>query len=93
MKFPFEIKAGQVIVLAGRPGMGKTSFAVWGSLSLAYENIPVGYFSLEMSKDILKRKYGSNILKIPFIDLMHSDILKNTSMSFSLNKELLKFRI
>lgn len=39
----------ELIILAGRPGMGKTAFAIKSAWILAKQNIPVGFFSLEMS--------------------------------------------
>jgi replicative DNA helicase len=39
-----------LIILAGRPGSGKTAFALNEILNLANNNIPVLLFSLEMSK-------------------------------------------
>jgi len=43
-----------LIIVAGRPGMGKTSFALNMAQHLAIkEKIPVGVFSLEMSSDQL----------------------------------------
>lgn len=55
-----------LIILAARPGMGKTSFA----LSTVYNilkntNKYVGFFSLEMSKDQLIKKLLSYETKIP----------------------------
>ena len=41
-------KPGDMIVLAGRPGMGKTSFALNMALEVAKENNTVAFFSLEM---------------------------------------------
>lgn len=38
-----------LIILAARPGMGKTSFALQIATSAAEYNFPVGFFSLEMS--------------------------------------------
>jgi replicative DNA helicase len=41
-----------LIIIAGRPSMGKTSFAVGMARNIA-ENLPVAIFSLEMSKEQL----------------------------------------
>ncbi len=41
-----------LIIIAGRPGMGKTAFALNIARNVAVEsNIPVAFFSLEMSKE------------------------------------------
>lgn len=48
------LQGSQLIVIAGRPGMGKTSFAVNIAQYVAVkENIPVALFSLEMSREQL----------------------------------------
>ncbi|MDD5016858.1 MAG: replicative DNA helicase [Eubacteriales bacterium] len=48
------LQGSQLIVVAGRPGMGKTSFALNIAQHIAVrQNIPVAIFSLEMSSDQL----------------------------------------
>ncbi|MGC8719309.1 MAG: replicative DNA helicase [Thermodesulforhabdaceae bacterium] len=43
---------GDLIIIAGRPGMGKTAFALNIARNVAVEEkIPVAFFSLEMSKE------------------------------------------
>jgi replicative DNA helicase len=43
---------GDLIIIAGRPGMGKTAFALNIARNVAIEeNLPVAFFSLEMSKE------------------------------------------
>lgn len=45
---------GQMVVVAGRPGMGKSSWAMNVAVHNAlHDKIPVGYFSLEMSTESL----------------------------------------
>lgn len=44
-----QYEGGNLIVVAGRPGMGKTAIAVNEACELAYKSIPVLIFSLEMS--------------------------------------------
>ena len=44
---------GQLIVIAGRPGMGKTALAMNIAINVVKNKIPVIYFSLEMSSDEL----------------------------------------
>ncbi|HEY9222332.1 MAG TPA: replicative DNA helicase [Lutibacter sp.] len=43
----------ELIILAARPGMGKTAFALSCALQVAKLQIPVAFFSLEMSKEKL----------------------------------------
>ncbi|MGE5496288.1 MAG: replicative DNA helicase [Burkholderiales bacterium] len=48
------LQGSQLIIIAGRPGMGKTSFALNIAQHVAVkENIPVAIFSLEMSREQL----------------------------------------
>jgi replicative DNA helicase len=58
------------IVIAGRPGMGKTSFALSIVSHVAIDNnIPVGFFSLEMSEEQLGFKILSERTDINLKDL------------------------
>jgi len=49
-----------LLVIAGRPGMGKTSVAWHLALNQAKNNIPVGFFSLEMTDRELVQKLLSS---------------------------------
>ena len=50
------LKPGDMIIIAGRPGMGKTGFAINIALSIAKQNLNVLFFSLEMpAQQILNR--------------------------------------
>jgi replicative DNA helicase len=50
-------KASELTIVAGRPSMGKTSFALNIALEAAVEHrVPVAIFSLEMSKDQLAER-------------------------------------
>ncbi len=42
-----------LVILASRPGMGKTSFALNIMMNVAQRDVPVMFFSLEMTKDQL----------------------------------------
>jgi replicative DNA helicase len=46
-------QGGDLVIIAGRPGMGKTSFAMCEALHAAMQGYGVGVFSLEMSDDSL----------------------------------------
>lgn len=50
------LQPDNLIILAGRPAMGKTSVAWQMALNQARNNIPVGFFSLEMSNRQLIHK-------------------------------------
>ncbi|MEO0135074.1 MAG: replicative DNA helicase, partial [candidate division WOR-3 bacterium] len=48
------IQNGDLIIIAGRPSMGKTAFALNLATNVAVRNrVPVAFFSLEMSKELL----------------------------------------
>lgn len=48
------LHGGELIIVAGRPGMGKSSFAVnIAEHAAVKENIPVAIFNLEMSKSMI----------------------------------------
>jgi len=52
-------KNQQVVIVAGRPGMGKTTFGINIAYRLAKQNTPVGFFSLEMSHTELTKKFAA----------------------------------
>lgn len=45
------MRADELTVLAGRPGMGKSSLAGWASVICAQLGVPAGVISLEMSRE------------------------------------------
>ncbi|RMG91505.1 MAG: replicative DNA helicase [Candidatus Dadabacteria bacterium] len=48
------LQPSDLIIVAGRPGMGKTSFVLnIAHYASVHENLPVGFFSLEMSREQL----------------------------------------
>lgn len=60
-----KIRPQNLILLAARPSQGKTALA----LNIAYnisKNIPVGFFSLEMSFNELSYRLLSNVSNVPF---------------------------
>lgn len=65
-----EITSGwqksDLVIIAGRPAMGKTSFALSIAKSIAVDHhIPVAFFSLEMNKVQLVNRLISNVCEIP----------------------------
>jgi len=50
------LQDGELLILAARPSMGKTAFALNIALNLASRQIPVGVFSLEMSRSQLAHR-------------------------------------
>lgn len=45
------LQKSDLIVIAARPSVGKTAFAINLALNIAKDNVPVGIFSMEMSLD------------------------------------------
>lgn len=69
-----------LIILAARPGMGKTAFVLNEILECGLNGIPVAFFSLEMStKQIIGRLLsiisGVDITKINNFNLSHEEVL------------------
>jgi replicative DNA helicase len=52
-EFTTGFRGGELIFIAGRPGMGKTSFALSMALNMAKKGASVGFLSLEMPRDQL----------------------------------------
>ncbi len=51
---------GDLIVIAGRPGMGKSSYALWEARKSAEQGYPVAYFSFEMFARSLVSRMAAN---------------------------------
>ncbi|MBF0125419.1 MAG: replicative DNA helicase [Magnetococcales bacterium] len=59
------LQAGDLIVVAGRPSMGKTALALnFAANSALKHRVPVGIFSLEMSKEQLAMRLLSSVASI-----------------------------
>jgi len=96
-KFTHGWQKGDLIILAARPSVGKTAFAI----NLAYNaavkmNQPVAFFSCEMGADqIMKRLISStsmvNSEHIQTGDLMGSELAKISSAVDALKKTTLYF--
>ncbi len=64
-KFTSGWQKPDLIILAGRPGMGKTAIAVSMIMNPAIKNsIPVAFFSLEMSKEQLVARMQSQLSEV-----------------------------
>ncbi len=64
-KLTFGLRPGEMIVLAARPGIGKTSLALNVAERLILdEKIPVGVFSLEMTADQLALRMACSKAKV-----------------------------
>ncbi|MCL1891219.1 MAG: replicative DNA helicase [Coriobacteriia bacterium] len=58
------MRAGDLLILAARPGVGKTSFALNIAINAAKANIPIAFFSLEMPSVQLTQRILSAEAKI-----------------------------
>lgn len=70
--------AGDLVIVAGRPGMGKTAFVLNEAKHQAKQNIPVGIFSLEMvTRQLLGRfiseEFGIESSRIKYNNLTISE--------------------
>jgi replicative DNA helicase len=68
------MRPGEVTLLASRPSMGKSAFALNVGLEAARDGKCVGIFSREMSKDELRRRLIANLAQINLFDLMRGEI-------------------
>lgn len=69
---------GNLIVVAGRPAMGKTAFALSLVRNMAVEKkIPLAMFSLEMSKVQLVNRLIANVSKVSIERIRSGQIAKN----------------
>lgn len=57
-------QAGDLVILAGRPSMGKTAISIQKILNIATKGIPVIFFSSEMPSDQISLRMLSNLSKI-----------------------------
>ncbi|WP_445453123.1 replicative DNA helicase [Flavobacterium sp. 25HG05S-40] len=80
-----------LIILAGRPGMGKTAFALNEILECALSGIPVGFFSLEMSTEQIIGRFlsimsGIDSTKVKNMDLSESELKYIKQCAFTLSQ-------
>lgn len=72
---------GHLIIIGARPGVGKTTFCCNLCVNMAIDqNIPVGFFSLEMSHEEITKKFLSNISNVDHQKLARGEL---SSLEFS----------
>ena len=73
----YQFRNSEIIILASRPSMGKTDFALNVALNVAYEgHVPVLYLSLELSKELVVKRLlsiTSRINKMKFFSAFLND--------------------
>ncbi len=68
-------QASDLIIIAGRPAMGKTAFALSLAKNIAADyKIPVAFFSLEMSNQQLVNRLLSNVCEIPGSKILNGQL-------------------
>ncbi|WGH27723.1 MAG: replicative DNA helicase [Candidatus Shikimatogenerans bostrichidophilus] len=70
------LQKSDLIIIASRPGMGKTSFSLSLAFNILKKKIPVGFFSLEMSYFQIMTRLISFFVKIPYDKLKMFDFKK-----------------
>ncbi|RRB06293.1 replicative DNA helicase [Larkinella rosea] len=65
-----------IILIAGRPGMGKTIVGVFTAMAAARSGKPVAYFSLEVDADELIIRAFADALFIPYEDILQGKITR-----------------
>jgi len=78
------LKGGDLIILAARPSMGKTAYALQLVRNVAHDDVPVGVLSLEMTR---KQLYLRQLFSEASVD---SSLLNSGRMSEEEFKRLLK---
>ncbi|MGL4897380.1 MAG: replicative DNA helicase [Cetobacterium sp.] len=78
-------KEGNLIVFAGRSGMGKTALIVDIADSIAIKNIPVMIFSLEMNDDELTERLLANKTGIKFHKIQNTKYCTDKEKALLIN--------
>lgn len=71
------LRAGQMIVVGARPGVGKTSFALNLATNAAAKGATIAFFSLEMSKTEIAQRLLSAYAHIPLTTIRSARIQAN----------------
>lgn len=82
-------KPGELIVIAARPGMGKTSFALSYALNAATNKEPVAVFSLEMDKESLVTRMASQMSGIGLFKILNGLMTHDELQSFRAHLDIL----
>lgn len=85
-KFTHGFQKGELIVLAARPGVGKTAFALNLAYNAAVRGKPVAYFSLEMPANTLFKRLASAEANVPFNSLITGFGLSRNNARLKLNE-------
>ena len=70
---------GMLVIVGGRPGMGKSAYAVQCALNMMQDGVKVVYFSLEMSRERLIARMVANLVKVNANLVLHPKGLSDES--------------
>ncbi|MCE5211240.1 MAG: hypothetical protein LLG40_06775 [Deltaproteobacteria bacterium] len=74
------IRDEEVVVIAGRPGDGKTSMGCQIAMTNAMDGKRVQFFSLEMSKELIVEKLEKQLIKDQVFERDHKAIIEKASL-------------
>ncbi len=69
-KFSGGLRRGNLVIIAGRPGMGKTAFAADIALNAASEHVPTLFMSMEMSDTELVDRMLASSSRVPLTSVL-----------------------
>jgi len=77
-----------IIILAARPGQGKTAKALHFAYSAAIAKKPVLFFSMEMSKNALTQRLVASVSRVPLTRIKRAELADNewTAVNDAANK-------
>ncbi|MDD0837887.1 replicative DNA helicase [Curvibacter sp. HBC61] len=75
------LRPGNLVVIAARPGIGKTALALDIGMHSARQGESVGMFSLEMPRAELQNRQVSKVSKIPFSSILRPERLSDWQWS------------
>lgn len=75
---PNDFPKGKLTVIHGRPAVGKTSMAVSLALTLASDGHHPIYFSMEMSKEMLAKRFAAQMGADAFIEVSDNLLVNDT---------------
>lgn len=84
------LEKANLIVLAGRPSMGKTALALQIASNVAQQNIPVAFMSLEMGRDQLAERMLSMHAQVPLDQIKRGNLSREEMQQLRTAYESLK---
>lgn len=87
--------AGELVIIAARPSMGKTSFVVQEVLNELKRGYSIGFFSLEMTELELLNKMISNLSNVELLKLRRSKAISKEELQrvYDAGEKMSKFKL